>query len=417
MIGFSIWLRRTTARTAFPAMVAVTMVVLFSRSGWAWDLGHAVSWASSSTMLLGPLSAGIAAFDMWRQRGPALRSIEMSATRGWLGVLMLTLTVWLYAVAAWGAAAGLALLVGVIRYDAGGLGIWWPVLIQAPAALLAATALGAVIGALVRGVGAAPLAVGAVYATTMAADLVLGTRSVLAVEGATMSLVGLAPRGDVVAATIALDLAIGAALGALLVHREHGRSRSVAVGVGAASIAAAACATALVVLDVREAQLQENATERVCVAGAVEVCGPREGLAIYRVAQKSLTAGVHQLETIGLTIEQRAYNHAASVDATSGVLSVDTSLLARTGLDAWDVASTLSTPTLCEEYFGADPPTELLDGQWTLAAWIADALSNPTDVDAGERAAAQETLAALARCAPDEIPQWTYTPAELRDAG
>lgn len=417
MTGLMIWLRRTTARTMFPAMVAVTLAVLFSRSGWAWDLGHAVSWASSSTLLLGPLSAGVAAFDMWRQRGRGLRSVERSALRGWQGTLTLAVAVWTYAALAWATAMALAISISTFRYEGSGLGTWWPVLIQAPAALLGATLLGAVIGSLVRGVGAAPLAVGAVYTTTAMADIVLGTRSVLAVEGATMSLVGLRPRGDVLAVTLALDLVLGAAFAASVVRREHGRSRKALVSACAASLAVLACATGLVTLDAREGHLEPSTAERVCVLGDIEVCGPPEGEAIYRVAQRSLAAGISQLETAGLELGQKSYDHASAASSRAGVLSVDTALLDRDGgLDAWDVASTLSTPTLCEEFFDADPPVELLEGQWNLASWMSDVLNGAGSVAADERAAAQETLSALERCAPESVPHWSYTSAELRDA-
>ena len=61
MIALRFWLRSGSARWMMLAGVVAGIFALTSRSGWFWDHASAASWAVTSTVLLGPLVAGLVA--------------------------------------------------------------------------------------------------------------------------------------------------------------------------------------------------------------------------------------------------------------------------------------------------------------------------------------------------------------------
>lgn len=190
-------------------MVAVVLLVVFSRSGWHSDWLRALSWANGSTLLLSPLLAGAVAFTVWRQYSRDLQALTATTLRGARTVLHLTLALWLYAVAAW--ALGVAAVVGR-TWLAGTTGATpdaWT-LVTGPGALLAAAGVGAVVGVVVRHLAAAPLAVLFVYLAPLPAGP-MAYPEVLFIPGATGSLTGFRPILSLEYATIAANALIAVA--------------------------------------------------------------------------------------------------------------------------------------------------------------------------------------------------------------
>ena len=113
MTALRLWLRRSSGFLALPAIVGLVAVVIAGRSGWYYEWDRAMSWASASTILLGPLVAGLLAFDVARRLGPTLEVLIATTRRGLNGVFALALAVWAFGAGGWllgiGYAAPLAL--------------------------------------------------------------------------------------------------------------------------------------------------------------------------------------------------------------------------------------------------------------------------------------------------------------------
>ncbi len=198
---FSITLRRSVGRTAFPVFVAVLFAQLVFRSHqWVHEWTWAVYQHGFTTVLLGPIVAGVAAWEGRRLR--AERDTLSTAIRPFGAFLMR----W-SALATWVSLAYLATLAAaVIAVSASGTpgmpalrvlpAIFPPVFIMA-----AETALGLLAGWAFRHVLVAPLAAAGCFAVIIFLYS-NGPAQFVTVGGATSSLVGLTPSLSMVTAQV-----------------------------------------------------------------------------------------------------------------------------------------------------------------------------------------------------------------------
>ncbi len=407
-VWFIVWLRRGSAKVALPALVVVSVVFVLGRTGWDWEWHRAMDWAAGSTILIGPLTAGLVAFDSWRLMPSGLRSIMASAPRGRRAVLGPVVSTWAYAVFA--CVVGLVLAaVRTSQHGADGSPSWW-FAIQAPVALFAAASLGALVGSLLPNLAAAPVAAFATYLVPVAGGLV-GVPDLLVAGGATGPLIGVEPVVAIVLTTIVVDLLIAAACLAVAMTRAGVRSAVATASVGIAVAAAVAATCLLVSLHPSQNGFRPSAAEPACVDGSIVVCGPPGGRAIYTVAQHDITLAWESLDVLG-TPPPGGYEYSvgASLPARgAGLLYVTTETIADGKLDPWDVAATIATPTACEAYYADLPPTELLEGQRRLTEWVVAQLAGESSGSRTDAASARATYEALVTCRPEAIPDWATT--------
>ena len=196
MSAAAVAVRRSFALPALPVLAALIVADVLARDrSWTHEWVWAHYQYAFVTVLLGPLAAGVAAWDgarLARARtmlGTADRTLGALAA-GWLGAAVWVLSAYV---------GGLVLVVCLVKV-AGTPG--WPsavaVVASVPAAalLLAETAAGLVVGWWLRHPLAAPAAAIGCFLTTLWL-YVSGPGELVVVGGATSSLVNLAPRHSI----------------------------------------------------------------------------------------------------------------------------------------------------------------------------------------------------------------------------
>ena len=217
MIGTA--LRRSVGRTAAPVMLAVVAAHVFLRGRtWTHEWMWAVYQFGFVVILLGPLVAGVAAWEGWRLStagdllATSLRS-RWAMVQAWLATL------------AWGLLVYAAGFVTVVLLVLAGGPPGWPDLhvlgaMLPPVFLLAAeAAVGMLVGWWLRHALAAPAAALACFGVSLWC-YAAGPSQFITVGGATSSLVGLAPRPGVELAQV-LCFAAVALVAVLLAARPR----------------------------------------------------------------------------------------------------------------------------------------------------------------------------------------------------
>lgn len=403
-----LWLRRSTALLAFPAMLVVVAIVLFSRTGWAWERSQTVSWATSSTILLGPLAAGLVAFDLWRRQTQTMSALTATTRRGTQGLLANMIATWLLTVLAWLIGVVVALVIAT-RNGAVGPIPWWT-LGQGLISLLACVCIGALVGTQFKNVAAAPLAVVICYSIPIAATW-LGVQGVMLAGGATAPLIGIT-QTPTVAGVIVIVTALIAVLSVQIVSRRSAPTgtASTAFATGTALVLAASLGY-LHTLSPMTTVMRPSDSAELCVGESPQVCGPGEGAGLYSLAAASLSSAGERLAQDGIDLPDR-YDYPrgtiALPPAGVGMLSLNPTLIDQGKLSEWDVALSIATPTVCPAYYGEEPPLKLLDTQRDVATWVVDRLSGTGGSAPNEIEAAQAAYAALQDCDASTIPAWGY---------
>lgn len=223
-------------------LLASGLVFLLSRTGWSTELDWALNWALGCTILMGPATAGLAAWSVSRDYSRSMQRLSWTLLRGHRYPVHLALRTWLCAMVAWTAcvliAATAALAGGSTRITLNALA-----LLDGPAVLAACAALGACMAAIFRSVAAAPISAALVYVIALTTSRSRTSRA-LWDGGATASLRSLTPNIDVLIGSIALNTAIAVTLLSLttLITTPRtswrvGRVSAVVIGVIAATLA------------------------------------------------------------------------------------------------------------------------------------------------------------------------------------
>lgn len=403
MIGtLALWTRRSSGPLVAPAMLAIALVAVLSRTGWQFELDRALSWASASTILLGPVLAGVVAFDVVRRVPPGLATVQRTARRGWSVPVSILVVNWAYAVLAW---AAVTAFVVIRSLDAGAVGppSPWP-FIEAPVALLAAAAVGALVGSAVPNVAAGPLAAVGTYLVPLLV-MPFGLSGLLSAGGTTASTFGLAPDPAVAGGIVLANLAIVLTAATLLRRRTRPRLGAPITAAVALVLLITALGT-LRFLDPQTSYFRPVDVAHSCHGAEVEVCGPATATPLLKIAAGDLAAARTVLTEHGIELPHRYEMQWEDAEASNAGVVLVTPETVRAGhLDPWDVAASVATPSACPEYVAEIPPDELLDGQGELGYWVTRVLAGDA-ITAEDAAAARQTFDGLLHCDASVIPDW-----------
>lgn len=381
----------------FPALVVIVVVILLSRRGWQYEWGWGLSQASSATVLLGPLLAGLVAFDRSRRAAPTVADLAATTARSGFGAL--TLASWTWAVAAWAFGMGVAGVV-VARHGAAG----WPdpwILVQPPAALFAAACVGLAWGATFRSIAAAPIVTVVVFLGVVLGDYA-GLTGLLAAGRATGSLIGMQQIPGVAATGVAVNLLMACLALAWAVHRIQPARRDLQglVVIGGVVVLAAAMVLARAGGGNTYRAVEQ---EQICVGERVVVCGPQAARPVLKVAQSGLAGAVRDLSSSGVAWRSRYVwargGAVLSIPEDTGLLRVSTENMSGGRMSTGEIAATLAMPRLCQDFFAPNPPDALLAKQALVTTWVADQLSRRERVGRAP-GAVLDAFGDLATCEP-----------------
>jgi hypothetical protein len=157
MTGTLLWVRRTWWVGVLIA--AVYAIALMRSLAWKWDWAWMLSILSGATLLPSPALAGVATVVMLRLFPADAREVTSVSAKPWAPALQIAIAVWLQALAAYIVAGAIAATVcALYQADRKGVLLPWTVLVG-PAALLAASALGVLLGLVTRSGWSVPLVV------------------------------------------------------------------------------------------------------------------------------------------------------------------------------------------------------------------------------------------------------------------
>jgi hypothetical protein len=376
MRGWLLLVRRGGGLLAAPGLVLLALVAMNSRGRpWVGEWAWTVDWLNGTTILLGPLTAAVVAFDVQRWSGPTWRALARQTRRPAGLALHAAAGAWVWATVAWLLAMVTALLLSLAAGARGHV----PLLpmVMGPLALAAFASLGAGIGFILPRPAAAPVAgVGTFALTYLAAAGVLP--GVLRVGGATASLVGL--RWDdrvwfvqtVALVTICLVVA-------LLTRRAAGPAsgiRQLSATVAASALLLAAVANLAVSGDQRLV-IRAGPVALACAGAAPVVCMARDTSVALKALERAMHEQARVLEAAGVELPARYVQeipgHPPSPNAGLIVMSVDQ--VNSKSVDLQSVPGYLTLPTPCAEYFAPTPPELALQARQVLADWITSSHS------------------------------------------
>lgn len=400
------WWRRGSARTAFPAMVLVDLLALFSRSGWNHEWDWAFNLAGTGTLLVGPLVAGAVAHDRGRRMEPTLATLGAASTRGRQATYALVVSSAGWGVLAWLVTVAVAGTRSALGGAAGRPDVW--IFVETPVLLLTAACTGLVVGSLVRGVVAGPVAAVAVFlARIVLGSLSLGLEGAFSVGGATGTLVAVQRSPHSALAGIGWHLSVA---GLCLVgasaagHARAGRTLPRMAALATAAVVVLAASTALRSVAHSEDPFRWSTGPVLCRTGRVTVCGPAPARWLLTVSQRSLTSAVTALSDSGVDWQRRyVLLHGGRLPPDRGTLEAQPEDVHRGRLSEVDVIATLTAPRLCRDLYDDAAALPVLADQQVVRDWLADRLG--ADPSHGPAPAAVRTAyGRLRSCDPMTAP-------------
>jgi hypothetical protein len=366
-------IRRSVGLTAFPVLVALVVAHVLGRDRtwvheWVWGLYQ----YGFVTVLLGPLVAGVAAWE--GARLARARTLVRTADRavGAVAVAWLGVASWTFAAYAAGLALVAALVVG-----AGTPGLPPPIAVAAtvpPALLLVAEAAGGLaVGWWARQVLVAPAVTIGVFLLTLWL-YVSGPGALVVVGGATGSLADLEPRASLVVwqcvwftSATALGIVAAAALPGWLRHPRRWL-------LPAAVTATVALAVPLVGQgEVYLVSLPAGARQEVCTGTAPTVC-VLPGYARHAVeARRALLPYLDAFRRLGVPVPSTFRQDATPGEQTVGPVASDL-LLGNRSLAKFAVLAAY-LPKSCANQ------VDLLDTYSWLAAWLSSTVDHERTSD------------------------------------
>jgi len=364
-----IFVRRSTGVRAFVVLVAAGLAAVFSRTTWQGEWARSFDWAMGAVILVGPVAAGIAAYDAQAYFGRRWRTISGNLARTGRDLPLVVGATWWWASLAWVLCALVAL--GVAATTSSGpprIEAW--ACLEVFAILFATSALGAVVGLVVPHLVAAPLAVVVAFCGPILASW-LGTDEPFVYGGATATLVGLRYDKGVAVTLLCLDLLVGALLVCAAVVRVRGVRLAPIATMGAVGsfgvlivIGVAAPSTAN--------RYEPNPNVRfVCIDASPQICmaeaTSRDMRAFDATARPMFRALVAAHATVPARYQQ-VVGGAGNPAAGSIMLSDDD--LTRGEVSATDVALSVARPADCPAYYAEAAPHQALDAQAVIADWL-----------------------------------------------
>jgi hypothetical protein len=373
-----LWRDPRSVRDRFVLLLAAGVVALvLGGVPWLGVWKMAIDWVAGAYVLIGPLSAGLVAWDMSRMRATRWDRVVCSTPRGLRGWLEPALMMW-----AIGVLADLALAAAVTVVTLSQGSVFAPrqlaILASGASVYLLDVAIGAYIGTRLPGPWAPPMAALLVLGLFVFSSS-SGIPDLFRTGGVTGTLVGQAYDLGTLAVYCAFSLTAVVLVGwATLRHVSEWRPHVVLV-VAALS---ALVATGLLVQRHPDRYVYV-ATPVTCFGAEPTVCmaaetrRPLEAVAaeLHRLAEPLVQAGAilptRWTQSIG----------GQEVPADSGVLLFINADEGASRADSQAVLVSLVTPARCPELGSANPPARALAVRPVLATWIAvhagDEVPNP----------------------------------------
>lgn len=397
-LPLGLWLRRCTSARAFPALLAIVLVIAHTRKGWEYEWDWAFNNVSTSTILLAPVVAGLVAFDRSRRMQPTLAELACTTARGKRSLMSMALASWLWHLAAW---ALVMLYAGIRVASHGAVGtpdVW--VFAETPAVLLAGAFVGLLCGSVLPNLAAGPVAAVTTYAVELLGDT-SGLSGLFMAGGSTGTLVGLERTPSVALATIGVHLGVALTCGLAAAAWTVAPERAVRWFAAAASLLVVGALWNLGYVERGNDAYRVARSATFCVGSGVVVCGPQKAGPLLSIAQKSVAEAVAGTHSGGIPWQTRYVlsRDDERIPSDSGVLRLSSDEIAHGRLSVGDIAGTLATPRMCQAYLEYEAPEQLLESQATVMGWVTEQL----DADREGGAAPTGVRAAFERlsdCAP-----------------
>lgn len=375
MRPLGIWLRRGPAAWLGLLVLGFGGTTVFSQSEWVveWDWGARL--LAAAVIVLSPIVAAAVAYQHATMVRRGLGTLARGSVRGSLPVLLpagaVALTTSLAVIVLWVA-------IGVRTVLAGGIGptdAWVYAEVLAP--LWAAAAVGLLVGSVVDGVLAGPVAGVALVIITALGSLF--GRSPFSAVTTYGTLTGLErpPGQAAVVVACCLGMTALALFGAALVWRGTlTRHRSALPLVAAALVALAVVPAAT---PWHDQVFRASAEPRACVEGVPAVCGPQSRLPLLVPVQRSFHRAYTVLDGTPF-VEPSAFT-VTRLDQYSSLgsaapLDFDPAYLRDGAYDNGAVARALVRPHQCEGLFDASAAVPLLDAQDVVLPWLQGVLNS-----------------------------------------
>lgn len=340
-------LRQLWCVRLLPLFWVTGVVLLFVRTGWWWEVAGASRWASAGLIVLGPLLAGVAAFDTCRLISPASRPLFDGLPRrpGVVTQIVAAGVVCLFS--AWLASEVVAVTVAAARGGAVD-----PDLLQAVEALGLAvvfSALGVCVGLLLPSILAAPVAAVSAYIAAPVLSSV-GNWAAFRANGGDGRIAGLIREPGPVFIALLVNVAISWALLRVVTRRLRGpRPGWVAVAVLAVAVLGPA---ALPYSDYRI----DPAPRRTCVDGPPRVCVLRGHEGYLPPLAGQISDAAQALSALGLTPQPQYWEtiDGGPTQPEIGTFSPPSTMTSDPTLTGEDVAELFSFPRQCPEAMDSD---------------------------------------------------------------
>lgn len=390
MQPFRAVLRATDPMVSIVLLLAVSAAVLFARDlpwrgEWMWTL----DWAAGTTILTGPLTAGLAAYQSARWRTLTAELLLPTSRRRLAACFAPPATVLATSIAAYVVGTLTLLAITVVYHPTD---TFVPVLwLVGVAKVATCAAAGWLLGSRLRGYIAAAVAVAACYIVTLLAS---GNRTLAfwLVGGATGP-----PSGKVVdvrytAGAVLLFAALAEGMAAALLVQAASTRRSAHV-MGGLSIAVMLLGLSLDSVPGSTYDRVDQHPRRDCRGAPVTVCLLAGNTSQLDSWSDLMNQAAGSLQGLGLDFPTRYQQPAPGAvhRADVGVVFFDPGTINIRPPSHLYVAETLATPTTCPAYASEQPPSQGLNAREWLAqlivqrTWPEDRAQRDPDVTAWAR--------------------------------
>ncbi|MDM7856243.1 hypothetical protein [Cellulomonas alba] len=367
MTPFMIFLRRSTARRAFVLLVAAGLFAVFSRETWRGEWARTFDWAMGAVILVGPVAAGIAAYDAYTTLGRAWRQISATMPRAGAEAALSACAVWLWSCVAWLCVAIVA-MTATVSSASGPPAVQYWALVAVVGILLAASAVGTAIGLLIPHLVAGPLAVIVVFCIPIACAW-LDLPHIFVFGGATGTLVGLRYSVGVVAMLLLLNLCVAV----LAIAIASWALRRNAAGRCTWALLAAPVAVFVVAVllgpSTGNAFVPDVHVAYDCTGQAPQICMARATSAHLAEVDAEARPLISALAALGASLPSRYEQRFAAPDPTVGSIELSDDELTAGKVSKDDVALSIARPADCAAYYGPVPPDDALNAQALIADW------------------------------------------------
>jgi hypothetical protein len=374
-------LGRRDCCVAIMTLVAAGMVTIFANgTPWVGSWKMALDWGTGSVVLVGPVAAGWAAFTYASlgQRGwPEFAAGFGRLRRAWLDPVV---AIWMTASAAVLITTSTTLVSASMAGSRAATSSLW-IIGEAFLVLAAQVGIGAVLGHLMRGLWAAPLAALVVFA--LAPMSVLGyLPGVFDTGSVSSSLVGQTWSIPVLGWSSALTAGLAAlCMCALMVRVSPAQRWTIWV---TAVVALATLLTGWSVLEYgghERYRFDRSTPEWVCRGVRPLVCmdadttRPLDFIASEMERQARVFAELGAPVPVPGRFDQQVPGRVPAVD--HGVLFLLADDETGSSVDPRAVSLSLAMPRPCEDFVGSSVPLKAVRAQAVIAAWIADRADVP----------------------------------------